>query len=115
MNKNKRFILVKCYNEQWGVVDRSLEGTDQLVLITTNKSGTLYLINELNALNNENKQLKADNNRLVNETARIVAEHQGRVLDLIDETIEYYSDKYELYDTNAIDVLEELKKELTEQ
>ena len=54
----KRFILVKCYNEQWGVVDKSLEKTDQLVLITTSKSGTGYLVNELNKLNEENEQLK---------------------------------------------------------
>ena len=42
----------------------------------------------LNELSEENKQLKADNNRLVNETAKIVAEHQGRVLDLIDKRID---------------------------
>lgn len=55
----KRFTLVKCYNEQWGVVDRSLEGTNQLVLITSNKRGTGYLVNELNKLSNENEQLKS--------------------------------------------------------
>ena len=54
----KRFTLVKCYNEQWGIVDKSLEDIDQLVLITTSKSGTLYLVNELNALHEENEQLK---------------------------------------------------------
>ena len=54
----KRFALVKCYNEQWGIVDKSLEEIDQLVLITTSKSGNLYLVNELNKLANENEQLK---------------------------------------------------------
>lgn len=54
----KRFRLVKCYNEQWGVVDNSLEEIDQLVLITTSKSGTGYLVNELNKLFDENEQLK---------------------------------------------------------
>ena len=54
----KRFTLVKCYNEQWGVVDNSLEEIDQLVLITTSKSGTAYLVSELNELNEENEQLK---------------------------------------------------------
>lgn len=62
------------------------------------------LVDELNKIQNnydntekyaikllkENEQLKADNNRLVNETARIVAEHQGRILDLIDEKIKHY-------------------------
>lgn len=60
----KRFTLVKCYNEQWGVVDKSLEEIDQLVLITTNKSGTLYLVNELNALHEKNEQLKSEINML---------------------------------------------------
>lgn len=55
----KRFTLVKCYNEQWGVVDKSLEEIDQLVLITTSKSGTGYLVNELNKLFDENEQLKS--------------------------------------------------------
>lgn len=74
----------------------------------------------------ENEQLKSDNNRLVNETARIVAEHQGRVLELIDEKI----DKCEPIDyarniegdvpvfncetATEIRVLNELKKELRE-
>ena len=54
----KRFGLVKCYNEQWGIVDKSLEEIDQLVLIATSKSGTLYLVNELNELHKENQELR---------------------------------------------------------
>ena len=46
--------------------------------------------NRLNELYEENKQLKADNNRLVNETAKVVAEHQRKVLELIDEKIKHY-------------------------
>ena len=65
-------------------------------------------------LEKKNEELKADNNRLVNETAKIVAEHQKKILDLIDEKIEEYSPKHKLYNTNAIEVLKELKKELIE-
>ena len=67
-------------------------------------------------LNEENEQLKADNNRLVNETARIIAEHQKRVFDLIDKSLEkdkqYYKMSYEDYLNGRIEALEELKKEL---
>lgn len=44
---------------------------------------------------NENEQLKADNNRLVNETAKIVAKHQKKVLELIDKKIAEYTEYYE--------------------
>ena len=78
----------------------------------------------LNELSEENKQLKADNNRLVNETAKIVAEHQGRVLDLIDkridkcEPIDYARNiegdvpVFDCETATEIRVLNELKKEL---
>ena len=76
-------------------------------------------------LEKENEQLKADNNRLVNETAKIVAEHQGRVLDLIDEKIDELEKRYkfgqEVYKgcpmhniRFGINTLKELKKELQE-
>ena len=80
-------------------------------------------INHLNRLYYENKQLKSDNHRLVNETARIVAEHQGRVLDLIDDKVDELEKKYkfgqEVYQgcpmhniRFGINTLKELKKEL---
>ena len=69
-------------------------------------------------LEKENEQLKADNNRLVNETAKIIAEHQGRVLELIDKSLEkdkqYYEMSYEDYLNGRIEALKDLKKELTE-
>jgi hypothetical protein len=46
--------------------------------------------NELKGLQKENEQLKADNNRLVNKTAKIVAEHQNKVLNLINAKIQHY-------------------------
>ena len=33
----KRFKLVKCIEHHWGLVDMTLNGTDQLLLIHTNK------------------------------------------------------------------------------
>ena len=71
----------------------------------------------LNIYADENKQLKSDNNRLVNETAKIVAEHQKRVLDLIDEKLNSFDEIYTNGDlalsTGKI-LLLELKRELQE-
>ena len=64
MTENKRFHLVKCYNEQWGIVDTSLEEIDQLVLITTSKSGTGYIVNVLNALHEDLEKEKQKNRAL---------------------------------------------------
>ena len=82
------------------------------------------LYQDIEILEKENEQLKLDNNRLVNETARIVAEHQGRVLDLIDkridkcEPIDYARNiegdvpVFDCETATEIRVLNELKKEL---
>ena len=78
-----------------------------------------------NSLADENKQLKLDNNRLVNETAKIIAEHQRKVLNLIDEKIKDYNqqlDDEDIDDNLAyymnvkghIEAFKELKKELQE-
>ena len=71
--------------------------------------------NLLNELSEENYQLKLDNNRLVNETAKSVAEHQKKVLDLIDEKLNSFDEIYTNGDlalsTGKI-LLLELKKEL---
>ena len=72
----KRFALVKCYNEQWGVVDKSLEEIDQLVLITTSKSGTGYLVNELNKLFDENEKLKEE----IKDLNDVLARYEEREL-----------------------------------
>lgn len=89
---------------------------------------SMYIDNDdccekLNELNDENRQLKADNNRLVNETAKVVAEHQSKVLDLIDNKVEELEKRYKVGQLNygcpmhnirfGINVLKELKKELT--
>jgi hypothetical protein len=81
--------------------------------------------NLLNELSEENEQLKADNNRLVNETAKIVAEHQRKVFKLIDNNINEYIYKEKLYKLKGKDreasvfnlycfCLNNLKKELSE-
>lgn len=73
---------------------------------------------KIKELEKENEQLKSDNNRLVNETAKIVAEYQGRVLDLIDDMFKKaeqgFEETYDSYYNGQMDILKELKKELQE-
>ena len=75
----------------------------------------IFVADMLNCLMEENEELKADNNRLVNETAKVVAEHQKRTLDLIDEKLNSFDEIYTNGDlalsTGKI-LLLELKKEL---
>lgn len=79
----------------------------------------------LNKLAEENEELKSDNNRLVNETAKIIGEHQRKVLNLIDRKIKDYNqqlDDEDIDDNLAyymnvkghIEAFKELKKELSE-
>ena len=76
------------------------------------------LINGLNDKSNrlekKNEQLKADNNRLVTVTANVVAKHQKKVLDLIDNKIEELKniDNVPLIPRESIVVLYDLRKEL---
>lgn len=84
------------------------------------------IANKLNMLNKENEQLKADNNRLVNETAKVVAEHQKKVLDLINKRIDKCKPTdyvrnikgdvpvFDCETATEIRVLNELKMELSE-
>ena len=87
------------------------------------ESDAITLRNLLNELNDENEQLKSDNNRLVNETAKVVAEHQRKVFEIIDKKINLLENDYEKavksgMPSNSIyceiELLEELKKELQE-
>ena len=79
----------------------------------------------IQTLTKENEQLKSENNRLVNETAKVVAEHQRKVLNLIDRKIKDYNqqlDDEDIDDNLAyymnvkghIEALQDLKKELLE-
>ena len=56
----KRFVLVKCVEQYWGIVDKSLESIDQLVLMHMDKTSVSYIVNVLNQLNDENEQLKEE-------------------------------------------------------
>ena len=68
----KRFTLVKCVYNNWGLIDRSLEDVDQLVLIHTSKSSVSYLVNILNQLNDDNEQLKQQVDEMI-----IIFENSG--------------------------------------
>ena len=62
----KRFKLVKCIENHWGLVDTLLDDTDQLVLIHTSKSSVNYLVNLLNSLADRNEELQTRNDRQAN-------------------------------------------------
>lgn len=57
MSNDKRFILVKCVQNNWGIVDTSLESIDQLILIHSSKSTVVHIIGLLNQLNDGNSEL----------------------------------------------------------
>ena len=109
MTENKRFINIR----------DEIHLNGEVWCVAGGKHCADVIATALNELLDKNEQLKADNNRLVNETARIVAEHQKRVLDLIDKSLEkdkrYYEMSYESYLNGRIEALDELKKELIEQ
>lgn len=107
---------LKCSREEADDYCEELMGKDEFV--------RLYKRQRDDALK-ENEELKADINRLVNETAKVVVEHHGRVLDLIDEKINEYIYKEKLYKHKGKDreasvfnlycfCLNNLKKELSE-
>ena len=114
----KRFTL-----DEWDIWDYA----DTMLVILQNGEfiSNADVCELLNNLIEENEQLKSDNNRLVNETAKVVAEHQKKVLDLIDEKIDKLEKRYkfgqEVYKgcpmhniLFGINSLKELKKELQE-
>lgn len=107
---------LECSREEADDYCEELMGRDEFV--------RLYKRQRDDALK-ENEELKADNNRLVNETAKIIAEHQKNVLNLIDEKITEYIYKEKLYKHKSKDreasvfnlycfCLNNLKKELCE-
>lgn len=63
----KRYLLVKCILDRWGIVDKTLEGVDQLILTHPNKLVLNNIVNELNEkerLQEENEELKEKNKHL---------------------------------------------------
>ena len=63
---SKRFTVVKCIENQWGIIDYSLEDVDQLILIHTNKTEVSIIVNELNRLNEENEHIKQTIKDMIN-------------------------------------------------
>jgi hypothetical protein len=129
MTENKRYEF-DVMNGGGYVVGYSERMSDDISFFTRlcevpTKTQAEKVCNELKGLQKENEQLKADNNRLVNETAKVVAEHQRKVLDLIDDKIDELEEQYkfgqEVYRGCpmhnigfGINVLKELKRELSE-
>ena len=103
----KRFKLVKCIENHWGLVDTSLEDVDQLVLIHTSKLSVNYLVNLLNSfvegkgelttkcrqLKKENVQLRNKNSILWNEIG-ILMEQGAEPSDAFKEYLDSISTEY---------------------
>lgn len=104
----KRFTLVKCYNQNWGLVDKSLEDLDQLVLIHTNKSSVLYLVNELNHLVDKNEQLRHDATVLIQANIDYRKENEE-----LKKDVEYWKQVASQY-SNELNVFEHNKRYKTE-
>jgi len=115
--KYKEFRIMTEKRFQYNVNKNTIEQDGKFVAYVNSVDG-VRIANKLNVFQKENEQLKSDNNRLVNETAKIIAEHQKKILDLIDKSLEkdkqYYEMSYEDYLNGRIEALQELKKELSE-
>lgn len=99
--------------ERFTLSDRKLSEIDNDVAIFDEKIPCTqrYVCKILNELNDENEQLKKEQDQLMSKTAETIAEHQKKVLDLIDEKMEQCT----LFnDTKSIVVLSDLKKGLSE-
>lgn len=116
MSENKQYIY---FFDDFNDIRKYKEGTDndfaEVISI-------LDLIEDANRLSDENKELKKDNDKLISETANIIAEHQRRVFDLIDTKINKLQQRYDfgrkhnfgpMYSLRVgINILKDLKKEL---
>lgn len=60
----KQYLLVKCYNEMWGINDRKQSGLDNPVLIAYSKAGVGFIVNQLNNKNERIKELEEENERM---------------------------------------------------
>lgn len=71
------------------------------------------LLDSFMALKEKYQKVKKDNDRLVSETAKVIAEHQAHVIELIDKKIEE-AEKRECDCSKCVasQVLFELKEEL---
>ena len=77
----KRFTVERSENQDT-IFD--YDGVDDYYHLGNDTRDVIDLCKLLNELHEENLELKKDNSRLVTETAKIVAEHQRKVLELID-------------------------------
>lgn len=61
----KQYLLVKCYNEMWGIYDKKQSEIDNPILIAYSKESMNFIVNQLN---NKNEQIQELENKL-NQTA----------------------------------------------
>lgn len=71
------------------------------------------LLDSFMALKEKYQKIKKDNDRLVSETAKVIAEHQAHVIELIDKKIEEADEREcDCSKCVATQILFELKEEL---
>jgi len=60
----KQYLLVKCYNEMWGIYDKKQSEIDNPILIAYSKAGVGFIVNQLNNKNERIQELEQENRRL---------------------------------------------------
>ena len=60
----KQYLLIKCYNEMWGIYDKKQSATDNPILITYSKASVGFIVNQLNNKNERIQELLEKNEQL---------------------------------------------------
>ena len=58
----KHYLLVKCYNEMWGIYDKKQSAIDNPILITYSKASVGFIVNQLNNKNERIQELEYELN-----------------------------------------------------
>lgn len=111
------FALQYALKQQEKLANKNAELQNELSILRKDREwqGNEYkkLLDSFVALKEKYQKTKKDNDRLVSETAKVIAEHQAHVIELIDKKIEE-AEKRECDCSKCVasQVLFELKEEL---
>ena len=84
----KQYLLVKCYNEMWGINDRKQSELDNPVLIAYSKAGVGFIVNQLNNKNERIKELETRNKRQYERLKEITDLMQNRDWESLEKMVE---------------------------